>query len=152
MKTIIVGLGNSILSDDSVGIKTASQVKERVGVSNEIDFLEIGAGGLRLMEAISGYNKAIIIDAMEKDPTSPGKIYKLTPDDFTCSKNISCKHDTSFIEALKIGNQMGVELPTEIKIWAIEAKNVTTFSEELTEEVAKSVPLVVDDILEEINN
>src|ERR1044072_2640099 len=65
VRTVVVGLGNPILSDDSVGIKVAEQVKRHLSAESGIDVLEAYAGGLRLMEAIAGYDSAIIVDAMK---------------------------------------------------------------------------------------
>lgn len=68
MKTIIIGLGNPILGDDSVGWRVAELVRqfiERSGSPHpdlEVDCLALG--GISLMERMVGYDRAIIIDAL----------------------------------------------------------------------------------------
>jgi Ni,Fe-hydrogenase maturation factor len=44
----------------------------------------------------------------------------------------------------------GLEVPSEILIWAVEAADVETFSESLTPEVAAAVPLVVENIIAQL--
>jgi Ni,Fe-hydrogenase maturation factor len=38
----------------------------------------------------------------------------------------------------------------DIRIWAVEVDDVSTFSEDLTPEVLRAVPLVVEDVAREV--
>jgi hydrogenase maturation protease len=64
MKTLILGLGNPLLKDDSVGLRVAQEVEtlipEGMGIEVGLDYW----GGLRLMERMIGFDRAIIIDAI----------------------------------------------------------------------------------------
>ncbi len=77
MRTILVGLGNPILSDDSVGIKVVGLVKQRIPEHAGVEVVQVYAGGLRLMEAIAGYDRAIIVDAIKTGEQPAGTIRKL---------------------------------------------------------------------------
>ncbi|MBF0566737.1 MAG: hydrogenase maturation protease [Nitrospirae bacterium] len=164
MKTIIIGLGNPILRDDSVGPRAVRLIKERLGrempegIGTDVkpDFKaddgadvkvsEIYAGGIRLLDEMSGYDRAFIIDSIVTGET-PGTIYRLTADDLPQSRNSGSIHDMTLPMALGMGRMLGMRLPEEILIWAIEAKDVDSFGEELSEEVEKSLPLVVNSVL-----
>lgn len=152
-RTIVIGLGNPILSDDSVGIKIARALKERLSVSNSlncpvgpVDIIEIYAGGMRLMDAMVGYDRAIIADAVITGNTMPGTITCIMPSDICTTRNLTCTHDSGLSTALEMGSMLGLKLPSHIRIWGIEAKDVETFSEDLTDEVKHAVPCVVDQI------
>ncbi len=69
MKTLVVGLGNPILTDDGVGVKVAYEVEKVVSATSreDIDVIEASAGGLRLMELMIGYDRLILIDAFYAD-------------------------------------------------------------------------------------
>ncbi len=149
MKTIIIGLGNPILADDSVGIKTARAISSRIN-HPDIQVTEAYAGGIRLMELMAGYERAVIIDAMITGNYEPGYICRLSMDDLSGSKNLLCAHDTSLLAALEIGKIGGLHLPSEITLWGIEAKDVENYTEELTMEVARAVPKAVDAILKDL--
>jgi len=60
MKTIVIGLGNPILSDDGVGVKVAYEVEDRLGdkIPKNVTITEASVGGLRLMELLEGYPAA----------------------------------------------------------------------------------------------
>ena len=73
MKTIVLGVGNPILSDDGVGIHVANQLKQKINDPN-IAIDEALTGGMNLLDLILGYDKAIIIDAVKIDNGEEGKV------------------------------------------------------------------------------
>ena len=147
MRTIVVGLGNPILSDDSVGIKAAGLVRELVAGSERIEVVEAYAGGLRLMEAIAGYDRAVIVDAMTSGTCPPGTVLCLRPGDGARTRNMLCSHDSDLETSLCVGRELGLALPREIRIVGIEAEDVENFSEELTRSVRAALPAAVAEIL-----
>lgn len=64
MKTLVIGLGNPILTDDGVGIYAAQAVREALPINSKVAVKELSVGGLALMEAMVGYNYVILIDAL----------------------------------------------------------------------------------------
>ena len=60
---LLLGLGNPILKDDRVGIEVARRVAEQVKKEN-VKFMEASAGGLALLDAVCGYDKVILVDAI----------------------------------------------------------------------------------------
>jgi hydrogenase maturation protease len=54
-RTLILGLGNPILTDDGVGVLVAEQVRARLPEDTHIDITEVSVGGLTLMETMIGY-------------------------------------------------------------------------------------------------
>lgn len=150
-RTVVIGLGNPILSDDSVGIKVLRALKDRLTEKSEVDTKEVYAGGLRLMDELVGYERAIIIDAMVTGRALPGTVRSLPLSDLRETKNIVCSHDTNLSTALEMGRLLGLSLPGEVHIWGIEAEEVETFSEQLTEGVAKAVPAAVEKIMSDLS-
>ena len=66
-KIIVIGLGNPILTDDGVGVKVAYEVEKALGANIPINLTitEASVGGLRLMELLVGYDRVILIDALQ---------------------------------------------------------------------------------------
>ncbi len=147
METIIIGIGNPVLTDDSVGIKVVRSLERRLHAKEGVVIRELCAGGIRLMEEMSGFKKAIIIDAIVTDSGEPGSVSIMEPSDLLNTRNTWSTHDASLAEALELGKTLGLQLPEDVKIWAIEAGDVETFSESLTEQVQGAVPLVVEDVI-----
>jgi hydrogenase maturation protease len=151
MSTVIIGIGNPVLSDDSVGIKVAHLLRHALRGRPAVETRELWAGGMRLMEALQGHERAIIIDAIVTEGGKPGSVYMLQPSDLRQSRNTCSPHDASFQEALELGAMLGLNLPQQIIIWAIEADDVETFSENLTPDVERAVPQVVAGVMRQIN-
>lgn len=148
-RTLVIGLGNPILGDDGVGWVVANAVRLQVP-EVEVDYLSLG--GLSLMERLIGYDRVIIIDSIQTRNGRAGQVHSFPlealPD--MSAGHTTAVHDTSLQTALQLGRQMGVELPTDIQIVAVEAERVYDFSDELSPAVAAAVPeatAVVIDVL-----
>jgi len=175
MRTIIIGLGNPLLGDDSLGWRVAEQVRLQLNLpsigwyqsstadaqpqlqdqrepnnpqeSVEVDFLSLG--GLSLMERLEGYDRAILIDAISSGKDSPGTVtvFRLEEMPDFSAHHLASTHDTNLPTALRLGRSMGAHLPSEIYVVAVEAKNVYDFTEDLTPSVAKALPLAVQSVI-----
>jgi hydrogenase maturation protease len=154
MKTIVIGLGNPILTDDGVGVKVAYEVAAQFGeqIPPNLTITEASVGGMRLMELLEGYDRAIIVDAIQtKNGHQPGTIFTLDLDDLremTPTQHSASAHDTSLVTALEAGKQLGMKLPNEITIFAVEVTNILDFSEQPTPPVAAAIPKVTEMVLE----
>ena len=153
MKTLVVGLGNPILTDDGVGVKVAYAVEEALGpnIPENVDITEASVGGLRLMELVEGYGRVILIDAIMTTKHDFGTIHRLTLDDLrkiTPTAHSASAHDTSLVTALDAAEQMGMKMPADFEIIAVEVENVMDFSDEPTPAVDAAIPKVAEMVLE----
>ena len=149
MKTLVLGIGNPILSDDGVGIKIAHEVRKQLN-NPHVAVAETSAAGLSLLDLIVGYDKVIIIDAIQTEKGRAGQIYNMGSEDFSLTKHLSSPHQINLVTALELGKMLNLAMPQEITILAVEAKDVSTFSESCTPAVKKAIPEVVKIVLEEL--
>ena len=150
MKTLVLGLGNPILSDDAAGIRVAHEVGEKLN-DPEVTVAETSEAGLSLLDSIVGYNQVIIIDAIQTKKGQPGQIYRMGAEDFSLTKHFSSPHQINLVTALELGKMLNLAMPQKITILAVEAKDITTFSEKCTPEVEQAIPEVVKMVLQELN-
>ena len=76
MRTLILGLGNPILTDDGVGVLVVEEVRSRLPKDTPIDITEVSVGGLTLMESMSGYDRVILVDAFQRlQESCRGKVH-----------------------------------------------------------------------------
>jgi len=150
VKTLVLGLGNPILSDDSVGIHVARALEGRLS-HQDITVMETSMAGLNLLDLLTGYDRAIIIDAIQTKEGKAGQIYRLEPEEFNATRYATTTHDVDFATALELGKQLGLALPQQITIFAIEVENVSSFSEECTPQVVAAIPVCVKMIIQELN-
>ena len=147
--TVIIGMGNPLLSDDGIGIAVATAVAERLHDCMKLTVTELHTGGIRLMEAMAGFKRAVVVDAMVSGAV-PGTLQRFNPQDFVTTKNTYSSHDTNFGTAYDLGLLAGVELPERVSFWGIEAREFDLFGERFSDEVAAALPLAVERIVAEI--
>ncbi|MGB2963431.1 MAG: hydrogenase maturation protease [Anaerolineales bacterium] len=158
MKTLIIGLGNPILTDDGVGVKVAQQLESIIdqNAHPDLTITEASAGGIRLMEVMLGYDRVVLIDAFYLNPeeTTPGKIHRLSLDDLRSvspTQHSTSAHDTSLVTALDAAGELGYQIPGEFIIYAVEVENILEFSETPTSAVAEAIPIVTAAIISELS-
>jgi hydrogenase maturation protease len=146
--TLIIGLGNPLVSDDSVGLRVASELREALAGRQDVDVAQDYWGGLRLMEQMIGYQQVIVIDAICTG-AAPGTLHLLTPDSIATQKSASA-HDVSLPTALAFGRQAGADLPQDrnVTLLGIEAQDLVNFGEQCTPAVAAAIPRAVREVLQ----
>jgi len=149
MKTLVLGLGNPILSDDAVGIRVAREVERKLD-DPRVTVAETSEAGLSLLDAIVGYDEVIIIDAVQTENGHAGQIQRMGTEDLSLSKRSTPPHQINLATSLELGNALNLAMPRKITIFAVEAEDVTTFSEKCTPQVEKAIPEVVKMVLEEL--
>ena len=151
LKTLVLGMGNTILSDDGVGIYVVQELEKRLE-REDVDFAEASVGGMRILDVVGGYERVIMVDAIQTQEGTPGEIYRLTPQDFNLSLHAGSSHDLSLPGALAFGRAMGLTLPEDedFVIIAIEVEDVITFAETCTPAVQEAIPRAVSTVLAEL--
>jgi hydrogenase maturation protease len=142
MKTLVIGLGNPILTDDGVGIYTARAVRRVLPVDATVDVTELAVGGLGLMEAMVGYERVILIDALWSPPDETGEVLQFDAGRLPETLNSASSHDVDLPTALRIGRELGASLPADdhIQIVAVRANDVLDFGDEPTPPVKAAIP------------
>jgi hydrogenase maturation protease len=146
MKTLILGLGNPILTDDAVGIRIAQELRQEL---SDLDVVETSEAGIALLDYMVGYDKLVIIDSIKTEKGKPGELYKLELEDLNTPVNLSSSHGIDIATAFKIGEVLGYEMPRQVTIYAVEIRDNTTFGERCVAEVEASIPFIVRRIAEE---
>lgn len=150
MKTLVIGLGNPILTDDGVGIYTARRVQAQLPINSEIEVIEVSVGGITLMEHMVGYERVIIIDALWTPPAQVGEVVIFDAGDLTETLNSRSTHDADLPTALRIGRELGASLPEneQIQIVAVTANQVLDFCERPTPPVENAIPAACSAVLD----
>jgi hydrogenase maturation protease len=146
-RTIVIGLGNPILRDDSVGLRVVRALRSYLEGHPDVEVAEDSHGGLRLMERLIGFRRAIVVDAIVSG-ARPGTLHVLTVEGPATQRSASA-HDVDLPTALAVGRKAGAQLPESenILLLAIEAEDVLNFGEQLSPAVEATIPQAVGLIL-----
>lgn len=149
VKILVLGVGNPILSDDGVGIHIARELKKKK--AKDIDVEELAASGLEFLDVVRGYDKVIIIDAIQTTGGKPGELHILDEKDFERSIHGSSPHGINIATALALGRKLVPnDMPKEVVFFAVEAQDLVNVSEKLTAMVEKALPRIVRQIEKEL--
>jgi hydrogenase maturation protease len=154
MKTRIIGLGNTILSDDGVGVYTAREVQRRLdesGCENRADVVESEVAGFALMELMEGWDRIILVDSIQFDDVQPGTLLRLEPQDLRTSLRIRSVHEIDLPTAVGLGQLLGLKMPDRMLIFGIQAEDARTFGRDLSPAVEQGMHEAVELILRELS-
>jgi hydrogenase maturation protease len=147
LKTIIIGLGNPLLTDDALGLKAAARLRQRLPLRDRVEVVDAYLGGLALMEMMVGFERAVVVDAVTTGAHPPGTVVELGLADLTDSRNTASSHDANLALALETGRILGLDLPVEIRFFGLEAANLGSFGENLSAALEAALPALVDRVL-----
>ncbi len=135
MRILVLGLGNDLMGDDAVGILTANELKERL--RGKADVVSTALYGVALMELFIDYDRAIIIDAAQTGDHPPGTVFEIDPSELR-PVSIPSPHYAGLPEMIDLAARMGLEFPSVVRIFAVEAEDVRTIGAGLSESVRTS--------------
>lgn len=136
-----------------MGIHVVRAAAARYAPANGVTFTEASIGGVRLLDALAGYERVILVDAIQTRGGRPGDVYRLTASDLPASLHSGSTHDLSLPAALDLGRRLGMALPADpnLTLLAVEVEDVLTFDERCTPTVALAIPRAVEAVLAELD-
>ncbi len=155
MRTRVIGLGNTLLTDDGVGVYVAREVARRLKCAcreSAADIVELETGGFELMELIAGWNRVILVDSIQFDGVAPGSVLRLDPQDLHTSLRIRSVHEVDLPTLLLLGRRLGLTMPVDLIVFGIQAEDSLTVGERLTPAVERGFDVATDLVLRELDS
>ncbi len=145
---LVMGVGNVLLKDEGVGVHVVEHLRHApIPLPQNIEIIDGGTMGMELMMYLEGREKAVVIDVIEAG-VEPGTIFRFAHGDIREAKQKKLSfHQLSFLDALKMAEFMGQQLP-EIIFIAIQPKDITPGTE-LTPEIEAKIPTIIEMIKKE---
>ncbi len=148
-RVLLLGIGNPLLTDDGVGIIAAREIARRK--PKGVDVEEATASGIEVMEMMLDYEKVVVVDAIMWPDHEPGDVLRLEERDFSHTVHGSSPHGVNITTAIALGRQTAPErMPKEIVFLAMQAQDVSTFSEEPSPKVKRSLPSFIQAVRKEL--
>jgi hydrogenase maturation protease len=143
-RVLVLGLGNTILSDDGVGVYAARRVRELLGPGEAIDVAEAELGGFALLDLLEGYRGCVILDAVEWPDLAPGELRALELEAFAPTVRLAAGHQIDLPTALELGRTLGLVMPGRVTIVAVGVEDPRLLGERCTEAVAAAIAPAAD--------
>jgi len=136
---LVLGLGNTILTDDGVGIYAAGRVRELLEPTDAIDVQEAELAGFALIDLLEGYGACVIVDAVEWPDLAPGEIRQLDLAEFAPTTRLSAGHQIDLPTAMELGKTLGRAMPERLLIVAVAVQDPRLLGEQCTSKVAAAI-------------
>ena len=146
----VVGLGNTYLTDDGVGISVAKELKRRIR-DCRVTIREVTGDSLDVIDAVGNADEAVIIDAVKNGAIHGGGVctYPLYNSSLPAVlKNPApgqsfSVHTINLQTALLLRKAAGRPVPNRITLFGVNAIDTETFHEGCTVELLKALPEIV---------
>jgi hydrogenase maturation protease len=141
-KTLILGIGNYLMGDEGVGVHVANRLQKE-SLPPDVDILDGGTGGFHLLSYFEGYDTLILIDAtLDNNPN--GTIRLIKPRFAKDFPKAMSTHDIGLKDMVRALQLMG-KMPT-IHLFVVSIESLQQQGIELTEEVEKVIPALIEQI------
>ena len=148
MSILVLGLGNTIMTDDGFGVRVVEVLSSRYRFHGDVRLLDGGTLGLDLLPHLEETARLLIIDALEmKAP--PGKVFRLAGDEVprAFASKLSV-HQMGAQDLLAVAELMG-HLPGELVVWGAQPECIE-MGTELTTTMAAALEPVVAGVVGEL--
>ena len=147
MKTLILALGNPILSDDAVGWEVADRLAAHL---EDAEIIKSSAATMDVIPRLAGFDRLVVVDAVKLGNAPIGTVHRLSLDDLADTVRLSSPHDINFATAFKMAEGWGYDIPADIRIYAVEVEELSKFSENCTSQVVKKLDSITSEILSDL--
>jgi hydrogenase maturation protease len=147
---LIVGIGNIIMMDEGIGVYAIREL-EKLNLPSSVTIFDAGTDVFKIMSCESTYDTVIIVDAVQKKDI-PGTIHRMLLDEIETEPTQNNLHQISFVEALRLMKLSSSNIQNaKVILYGIEPE-IISFGVGLSPEVERSLDLLIDIILKEIEN
>ncbi len=142
MTILVLGIGNTLLTDEGVGIIAMRELEARFGTREDVEFLDGGTLSFTLAVPISECSALLVIDAAELD-AAPGSVRSFEGDEmdrFLGANRKSSVHEVGLLDLMSISRLAG-HWPDRRALIGVQPA-VVGWGESLTPEVEAALPEV----------
>ena len=147
-KTLVLGVGNILLSDDGVGVHTIRRLQEIAQLPEEVQVLDGGTKGMDLLHYMEGVAHMVIVDAVETG-RPPGTLTRITGDRVPAYLAPKMSPHEIGLPDMLFAAQLRDIYPEEVVVWGVQPAT-TEVSLELSPPVAAQLDVLVEKVLEEL--
>lgn len=108
-RTLIVGIGNELMGDDGLGPAAIARFAAEYDFTPEVELKDLGLGGIRLLDDLSGRDAVLIIDVLDIAGREPGEVVRFSKAELAAGAPAArlSPHELSLKEILLLAEKLG---------------------------------------------
>ena len=146
-KTLVLGLGNLVHSDDGLGVHAIQSLANDPRIPSDVVLMDGGTQGLSLLPHISSFQRLLVIDALDVGE-APGSLLRVEGEALKNLPGKASVHQLGFADLMVALELLG-ELPEEIVLLGVQPLS-TEWTTELTSPVQEALGPLVDAVIEQL--
>jgi hydrogenase maturation protease len=145
--TLVLGIGNNLLTDEGIGVHVINHLIEHYPQVNNITYLDGGTLSFTLAEPIAEHDNLIVVDAARLK-ADPGHVKLLLGNDMDqyLSGNRESVHEVSLMDLLDIA-RLSDTYPNNRALIGIQPASID-WGDHPTEAVAQAIPQAAQTVLQ----
>lgn len=147
-KTIVLGVGNTLMSDEGIGVHVVRRLLDKYQLPPDIQVLDGGTLGLDLIYYLEGVENLLMVDAVQTGKED-GTVIRLQDEQVPAFMSMKVSpHQVGVPDMLAAAKLMDV-YPKHLVLWGIQPE-IITLSLDLSPLVASKVDFLVDSLVNEL--
>jgi hydrogenase maturation protease len=148
MRTVVLGIGNILMSDEGVGVRVVEELARRYDLPPEVEVIDGGCSGMEMLADLARADHVVIVDAVQAD-VPPASLVVLRGDEvpafFTAKLSPHQVGLCDVLAALKLTD----ESPGSLTLIGVQPVSLD-LAMELTPKVVAMLPSVVARVVHEL--
>ena len=125
--TRLLALGNELLADDAFAVRVAGEVRRIYG--DRLDVVTVSLSGNQLIDYVVEVDRLLVIRAVITG-APPGTLHEF--------------QDKGLLNAISTARQLGLKVPSEVTVLAVEAADLLTLGGPMHPAVEAAIPRVLE--------
>ncbi len=148
MRIVVLGIGNILMSDEGVGVRSVEELARRYDLPPEVEVIDGGCSGMEMLDDLARADHLVIVDAVEAE-VSPASIVTLRGDEVPAFFTVKLSpHQVGLCDVLAALRLID-ESPDTLTLIGVQPYSLD-LALELSPQVAATLPKVVARVVEEL--
>ena len=142
MRAVVLGIGNTILTDEAAGVRSVELLEQRYQVPDNVLVIDGGTSGMEMIEDLSDLDFLIVIDVV-KTGAAPGTVVKIAGDEIPVFFRRKLSPHQIALPDVLASLELLDAMPKEIIVLGVEPISLE-LGMEMTPTIAEQVPVLVE--------
>jgi hydrogenase maturation protease len=147
-KTLVLGVGNLLLSDDGVGIHAIRRLLEQDCLPEDVQVVDGGTAGLYLLCYLEDVDRLVIIDCIDAKQ-APGAILRMAGEDIPTYLSMKVSPHEITLPDLLASARLRDLVPREVVVWGMQPASLDV-GVELSPQLAARLDTLVECVVNEV--
>jgi hydrogenase maturation protease len=126
---LVLGLGNTIRGDDSVGLEAVRRLQTVPNLfpPDTVTWRELEESNINILDMLDGAEALVVVDSVQTKGGRPGEAHRLDVTDLLAASQNYSTHQMGLIKVLSMAQELDLPMPQRVAICAMEVATTDEF-------------------------